>query len=167
MHRTIAALCAFALLALTGGSALAQGKPLPPFKVANYPIEVRKALSVAVLECRGWEDGKVTFAPDTVRKVDFNGDGRIDYILSLDKTKCSSLLSPYCGTGGCHTEFFVTLPNGKVRSIFADTIKRYEILRPGKVRFRVHHGWCEHGDPRQDCIKDRRVTFKPFSPKRG
>ena len=27
--------------------------------------------------------GEVTFAPDTVRKVDLNGDGRDDYVVSF------------------------------------------------------------------------------------
>ena len=175
MPPSIKTLIALVLLALTAGAAVAQDEvaeekpptPYPPFKVASYPIEVRKSLSNAVVECRSYEDGKVQFAPDTVRKVDLNGDGRIDYVVSLDRTRCSSAPHIYCGTGGCFTEFFVTLPNGNVRSVFADTIHKYKLLPPQKVRFWVHHGSCEHGDPRRSCIKDRRVGYKPFSRKSG
>jgi hypothetical protein len=166
MRNTIATLCALTLLAFAS-PALAEDKLASSFKAADYPVEVRKSLSTAVLECRSWENGQVTFAPDAVRKVDFNGDGRIDYIVNLAGTKCSSLLSPYCGTGGCRTEFFVTLPNGKVRRLFSDTIKQYEILRPQVVRFWVHHGACEDGSPERACIKEHRVTDKPFTPDRG
>ena len=35
----------------------------------------------------------VAFAPDTVRRVDFNGDGRDDYVVHLEDAKCSSFES--------------------------------------------------------------------------
>jgi hypothetical protein len=161
-----AALLALALLGC--GNAVAQDGGKRPFKATDYPIEVRKSLSEAVLECRQAENGKVEFASDTVRKVDFNGDGRDDYIVSFRDTTCSTFESIFCGTGGCVTAFLVTMPNGKLRKLFADTIHTYEILpgRPRKVRFSVHHGFCE-GGPTEECLKDRRITYKPFSPMRS
>lgn len=167
MRRTIAALCAFALLALTSASALAQDQAPPPFRAADYPIAVRKSLSNAVLNCRAAEGGKVTFAPDTVRRVDFNGDGRDDYVVHLEEARCSTFESIFCGTGGCGVEFLVTMPDGTIRSLFEDTVHKYEILpgKPRKVRFSVHHGFCEDGDPRKGCTKDIRITYKRFTPK--
>jgi hypothetical protein len=165
MLKTATTLCALALLLVTAGNAVAQDKPLPPFKAADYPIAVRKTLSNAVLECRQADGGKVTFAPDTVRKVDFNGDGRDDYVVSLEDTKCSTFESIFCGTGGCGVDFLVTMPDGSVRSLFEATIHKYEILgTPRKVRFWVHHGWCEGGGPGEACTKDIRITYKKFTP---
>src|SRR5262245_54131956 len=127
MRRTTATISTLAMLALTAGTAAAQDKP---FKAADYPLEVRKSLSNAVLNCRQSDGGKVTFAPDTVRRIDFNGDGRDDYVVDLQDAKCSTFETVFCGTGGCVVEFLVTMPNGTVRSLFEDTIHKYEIL-PG------------------------------------
>ena len=72
------------LLVLTVGNAAAQdAAKLPSFKATDYPVEIRKALSYGPEECKRQGGGKVTFAPDTVRKVDLNGDGRDDYIISF------------------------------------------------------------------------------------
>ena len=164
MRGTIATFCTLALLVLTAGAAAAQDKP---FKAANYPFEVRKSLSNAVLNCRQADGGKLTFAPDTVRRIDFNGDGRDDYVVDLQDAKCSTFETVFCGTGGCVVEFFVTMPNGAVRSLFEDTIHKYEILpgKPRKVRFWVHHGWCEDSERSKGCAKDIRITYKKFTPK--
>ena len=164
MRRTIATLCALTLLALTATAAAAQEKP---FRAADYPFEVRKSLSNAVLNCRQADGGKVTFAPDTVRRIDFNGDGRDDYVVDLQDAKCSTFESIFCGTGGCVVGFFVTMPNGTVRSLFEDVIDKYEILpgKPRKVRFWVHHGWCDDGGPGKECTKDIRITTRKFTPK--
>lgn len=161
-------LTALALLALSAGVAIAQDMPSVPFKAADYPLEVRKSLSDALLECRAYENGKVEFAPNTVRKIDFNGDGRDDYVVSFEDTKCSSFESIYCGTGGCRTEFLVTLPNDDIRKLFSYVIHKYEVL-PGKakkVRFWIHHGFCE-GGPTEECFKDVRITYRAFSSKRS
>jgi len=58
----------------------------------------------------------------------------------------------------------VTLPNGKIRSVFSDRVRAYEILA-GEVariiRFELHGSYCGgHGNP--SCIKEYRITAKPF-----
>ncbi len=79
-----------------------------PFRVADQPLEVRKSLSFGPVNCRDvTEGGKVVFAPDTVRKVDFNGDGRADYIVDFTHTKCGEAKHTFCGTGGCMVDFLV------------------------------------------------------------
>ena len=110
---------------------------------------MRKVLSGAVLTCRQEGGGKLEFAPDTVQKVDFNGDGRIDHVVDFDKVKCPEMEHIFCGTGGCQMHFLVTLPKGAIREVFAVTIHRYEVLKvwPLKVRFDVHHSICEDGSP--------------------
>jgi hypothetical protein len=62
---------------------------------------VQKALHYANEECEADGGGAVTFALDTVRKLDLNGDGRDDYIISFADTKCADHETAYCGTGGC------------------------------------------------------------------
>jgi len=75
-----------AFAALTFGSAAAE--EARPFDPADYPAEVQKALRYANEECTA-RGGTVTFAPDTVRKLDLTGDGRDDYIVSFAETKCA------------------------------------------------------------------------------
>jgi hypothetical protein len=159
-------LAALLVLALLGcGTAIAQDVAPRPFKATDYPIEVRKALSGAVIRCREGDDGKVTFAPDTVRKVDLTGDGRDDFIISYRNTKCSSFPFIYCGTGGCGLDIFVALSNGRYRKVFSNNVRGYEIL-PGKggrtIRFDVHGGYCDTYGP-AECQKKRRITEKPFT----
>lgn len=155
-----------AILASIAGAAAAQDAAKPrPFKATDYPIEVRKSLSHAVLVCRQEHNGKVTFGPDVVRKIDLNGDGRDDYLVSLDGTSCSTFESIFCGTGGCDLDIYVALPNGKFRYVFSNRVRGYEIL-PGKgartIRFDMHGGYCgTYGAA--ECVKERRITGKPFA----
>jgi hypothetical protein len=74
----------FVVAALAAGGALAQDAAnLPPFDSRIYPPEVRQAVHYADEECRRQGGGAVTFAPDTVRKIDLTGDGRDEYIVSF------------------------------------------------------------------------------------
>ena len=161
------ALCAASLGA---GTAAAETTAKPrPFKASDYPLEVRRTLSVGPTTCREVEGGGVVgFAPDTVRKVDFNGDGRPDYIVSFENTTCGGeKTGGFCGSGGCLMDFLVTLPNGKVRSVFAEQIYGYEILkgRPRKVRFFIFHNYCADKPDRDGgCYRDVRIGYQLFSP---
>jgi hypothetical protein len=167
---TARAFLALTMLALvTGPAAAQQAAPKPaPFRASAYPIEVRKTLSLGPVTCREVEGGgKVGFARDTVRRVDFNGDGVKDYVVSFENTTCGGLKTGgFCGTGGCKVDFLVTLPNGRLRSVFVDQIHGYEILRghPRKVRFGIHHSYC--GDVPHGCSRDVRIGYRLFTPLR-
>jgi hypothetical protein len=154
-----------AVLALAAGAAAAQeAAKLPPFKATDYPIEIRKALSYGPDECKRQGGGKVTFAPDTVRKVDLTGDGVDDYIISFRETKCAGRQAVFCGTAGCTLDVYVTLPNGKQRMVFSDRVWSYEIL-PGEgartLRFDMHGSYCG-GSGASECKKEHKITSKPF-----
>lgn len=162
---TARAFLSLAMLVMVASPVAAQEaatKP-PPFKVTDYPVEIRKALSYAPEECKrqGEGQGEVTFAPDTVHKVDLNGDGRDDYVVSFQSTKCSSYIAAFCGTAGCDMDFFVTLPNGKLRNVFTSRIRGYEILTDSIVRFELHGSYCgRSGNP--SCLNEQKITGKPF-----
>ena len=165
MMGRVAALLALAMLALTAGNVAAQDAAKSPrFRAIDYPIDIRKALSYGPDECRRQGGGKVTFAPGTVRKIDLNGDGRDDYIISFAETECKGRLSVFCGTGGCSLDIYVTLPGGKQRMVFSDRVRAYEIL-PGEgartIRFDLHGSYCgTYGAA--ECPKEQRITDKPF-----
>lgn len=168
------AFCRLALaimIALLASNALAEGALKPvAFDRSAYPDEVRKALRHADEECRSDGGGEVTFAPDTVRKVDLTGDGRDDYIVDYRDAKCGGHEGTYCGTGGCLMQILVTLPNGRVRQVFEDNVRGYEIEPdlasrprvPHSIRFQLHGGFCGgHGNP--SCYKVRAITTRPFA----
>ena len=158
---------AFTVLALTAGVATAQkAAKLPPFDAANYPAELRATFDAAAKECHEADEGKVTFAPDTVRTIDLTGDGRQDFIVSLEGAKCSSFASIYCGTGGCPLEIFVGLPDGSYRTVFSNQVRAYKVLPaqgkgPRTIRFDLHGGFCgTYGAA--ECVKQQKITDQPF-----
>jgi hypothetical protein len=58
-------------------------------------------------------------------------------------------------------DFFVTLPNGKLRNVFTSRIRDYEILSDSIVRFALHGSYCgRSGNP--SCLKEQKITGKPF-----
>jgi hypothetical protein len=167
MMKRIAILAAIIMVGLSAGRAAAEQRP---FKPSDYPTEVRKSLSLGPVTCRDVEGGgKVGFAPDTVRRIDFNGDGVKDYVVDFKNTTCGAeSTGGFCGTGGCTVDFLVTLPNGRLRSVFVDQIHSYEILRghPRKVRFWIHHANCAHLPDANGCSRVMRIGYRPFTPMR-
>jgi hypothetical protein len=161
--RDAAILVVLTMLAGMGGT-LAQDAAKPPFDESKFPPEVRKSLRDAHQECRREGGGKVTFAPDTVRTIDLTGDGRPDYIVSLQDAACEGREVVYCGTGGCELDILVTLPSGKIRNVFSARVRSYEIL-PGEsaktIRFMLHGTYCGgHGNP--SCPREHTITATPF-----
>ncbi|QOG17857.1 MULTISPECIES: hypothetical protein [Bradyrhizobium] len=155
------------LLALFASTARADDAK--PFNPADYPPAVQKALHYANEECESQDGGVVTFASDTVRKVDLTGDGREDYIVDFRDAKCGDRETTYCGTGGCVMTILVTLPDGSVRPVFDGYIRSYKILAPPikrgaarTVRFDLHGSYCG-GFGTQACVKERAITATPFA----
>ncbi|WP_439368211.1 hypothetical protein [Bradyrhizobium sp. DASA03120] len=159
--------CVILLLALFSTTARADdAKPLDP---ADYPPGVQEALRYANEECDSQGGGAVSFAPDTVRKVDLTGDGRDDYIVDFRDTKCGERTTTYCGTGGCVLNILVALPDGSVRPVFDGYVRSYEILAPPMkrgaarvVRFDLHGSYCG-GFGAQACSKEKAITASPFA----
>ncbi len=151
--RRFAALLAVVLLASIAGGAVAQAAAKRgPFKVTDYPLEVRKTLSVGPVTCRDVEGGgKVEL------RAGHRAQGRLQrrwprrlYRQLREHEVRRNSKAAFCGTGGCMVDFLVTLPNGRLRSVFAGQIHGYEILpgRPRKVRFGIFHSYCKDSDPR-------------------
>ena len=157
----------FLLLTLFVGAARADDAK--PFDPADYPPGVQKALRYANEACESQGGGTVAFAPDTVRRIDLTGDGRDDYIVDFRDTKCGERESTYCGTGGCVLDILVTLPGGRVRSVFDGYVRGYTVLAPATkrgsartIRFDLHGSYCG-GFGAQACVKEKAVTATPFA----
>ena len=158
----------YLIVLLTMLTAAARADEAKPFNPADYPPAVQKALRYANEECDSQGGGAVTFAPDTVRKVDVTGDGRDDYIVDFRDTKCGERESTYCGTGGCVLDILVTRPDGSVRAVFDGYVRSYSIVAPAMkrgaarvIRFDLHGGYCG-GFGAQACVKEKAITATPF-----
>jgi len=155
------------LVALAAGRASAD--ELKPFNPADWPGEVQKAPHYANEECESQGGSVVSFAPDTVRRIDLTGDGHDDYIVDFRDTRCEAHEAAYCGTGGCVMDILVTLPDGGVRRVFDGYVRNYEIktmpMKRGAlrtIRFELHGGYCGgHGSP--SCFKEKGITATPFA----
>ncbi|MBW7967225.1 hypothetical protein [Bradyrhizobium sp. BR 10261] len=153
---------------LTMLMAAARADDAKPFVPADYPPAVQKALRYADEECESQGGGAVSFAPDTVRKIDLTGDGRDDYIVDFRDTKCGEREGIYCGTGGCLLDILVTRPDGSVRAVFDGYVRSYSIVAPPMkrgaartVRFDLHGSYCG-GFGSQACVKEKAITAAPF-----
>ncbi|WP_256806613.1 hypothetical protein [Bradyrhizobium sp. Bra64] len=154
------------LLALFATAARAE--EAKPFNPSDYPPGVQKALHYANEECESQGGGAVTFAADTVRKIDLTGDGRDDYVVDFRDTKCGERETTYCGTGGCVMTILVTLPDGRVRPVFDGYVRSYKIVAPPikraarTIRFDLHGSFCG-GFGAQACWKEKAITATPFA----
>lgn len=154
------------LLALIASAARAEDAK--PFNPSDYPPGVQQALRYANEECTSQDGGEVSFAPDTVRRIDLTGDGRDDYIVDFSDTKCGDRETTYCGTGGCVMNILVTLPDGSVRKVFDGHVRSYKIMPPrnargaARIRFDLHGSFCGGFGP-QACVKQKAITASPFT----
>jgi hypothetical protein len=133
-------------------------------KLDGLPRVVQQSLQSAGDECKKQEGSRVVFAPDTVRKLDLNGDGRDDYIVDFRDAKCEGFEWIYCGTGGCDLEIIVSRRRGGFRRVFSEHVRDYRIL-PGKgartIRFSLHGGICGGFGP-DECNKLRKISDRAF-----
>lgn len=159
----------YLILLLTLLMTSARADEAKPFNPADYPPGVQTALRYANEECDSQQGGEVTFAPNTVRRIDLTGDGREDYIVDFQDAKCGDRETTYCGTGGCVMKILVTLPDGSVREVFGGHVLRYGIMAPAvkrgaarTVRFDLHGSFCG-GFGAQTCVKQKAITATPFA----
>lgn len=155
------------MLALLTSAARAENAK--PFDPSDYPPGVQNALRYANEECASQHGGEVSFAPDTVRRIELTGDGRDDYIVDFSETKCGDRETTYCGTGGCVMNILVTLPDRSVRKVFDGHVRSYTIMPPPtkrgaarSIRFDLHGSFCG-GFGAQACVKQKAMTATPFA----
>jgi hypothetical protein len=74
---------------------------------AALPPELQLQRDSTTAECR--EDGGTPGAsPDFIRSVDFNGDGRPDYVVDHGKFDCARVAKRSCGSAGCSIDVFLS-----------------------------------------------------------
>lgn len=79
----------------------------PGIAQENWPDPINSALETARAECAAFENGTLDIPWGTVRRTDLSGNGQMDHVLDFGRLACSSMVSMYCGTGGCSVQFVV------------------------------------------------------------
>lgn len=91
------ALAAAAILA----AAAAHAEALPP------PVQA------AVTEARrACEPDRTTVGPGLLKRLDLNGDGVPDFVISYEAVSCAEAGRINCGSAGCLTQVFASTPTG-------------------------------------------------------
>jgi hypothetical protein len=74
----------------------------------SLPKEVVQAVKKSRSVCESWKR-----LPGFITRKDINGDGIKDFILDYEKIECDDSASAWCGSAGCLTQVFASLPDGR------------------------------------------------------
>ena len=83
------------------------------------PKEVQAAIDEANKDC----GEPVRLNPGFMASKDVNGDGKPDYILDYGKFECGGSITAYCGSAGCLTQVFASLPDGAYVKVWDDNVR--------------------------------------------
>lgn len=105
------------------GTALALGLMLMPASVFAQTGKLPAVVQAAIDENRKacGETAKVGAA--LVTEKDINGDGVKDYVLNYAQFECEGSASYFCGTGGCLTQVFASVPNGGYVKVLDENVR--------------------------------------------
>ena len=109
----------------------------------SLPLEVQAAIQEAVRQC---EPEKVTLKWGFVSAKDVNDDGVDDYILDYGRFQCGTRMVDYCGSAGCLTQVFVSLPNRKYIKVLDENVRDLRFAHEMKGRpemlLDLHGSYC-------------------------
>lgn len=105
--------------AQVGAGALAQ--QAVPAEIARVRAEIRDICG-----------GRATFRPGFQRTVDFNGDGRPDYLLDYSQSECVGGMSTnaFCGSAGCTLDILIS-SGGGYRQVYGSNVQGWSLARAG------------------------------------
>jgi hypothetical protein len=87
----------------------------------DLPPAVQKAIAENKRDCKtvAIENGFIT-------RKDINGDGRPDFVLNYESFICNGDRRGFCGSLGCTTQVFASLPNGAYAKVLDGIFKRID-----------------------------------------
>ncbi len=111
----------------------------------DLPAPVQKAIAENKRVCK-----TVAIEKGFVTRKDINGDGRPDFVLNYDSFICDGNPRAFCGSLGCVTQVFASLPDGTYAKVFDDNVRRID-FREVQGRPAIVVGLAGDADP---CRKD-------------
>jgi hypothetical protein len=117
----------------------------------GVPAVIAQSVAKQVKSCKG----DTSALPHSLFSVDLNGDGRLDYVVNFENFDCETVPSPYCGTGGCLHEIWLSDSAGwrLALSPHANMIAGIDMIdgRPS-LRLLVHHRYCQKQPCHQNIV---------------
>ena len=87
----------------------------------DLPPAVQKAIAENKRVCK-----TVAIEKGFITRKDINGDGRPDFVLDYELFICDGNPRAFCGSIGCLTQVFASLPNGAYAKVFDDNVRRID-----------------------------------------
>jgi hypothetical protein len=94
--------------------------------ISSLPSEVAASIQEKRQAC---EPAHEEIKPDFITRQDVNGDQIEDYILDYRKFICGIDQSFFCGTDGCLTEVFASLPDGTFKQVLSGNVREIRLVR--------------------------------------
>jgi hypothetical protein len=104
-------------------AALIVGLFILPAAVFAQPSGLPKMVQASIDENKKACGSGVKLNPGFIAEKDINGDGVKDYVLDYAEFECDGSASFFCGTGGCLTQVFASLPNGGYVKVLDDNVR--------------------------------------------
>lgn len=76
-------------------------------ETANMPSALQAKIDAARSECASFDSGEFALGEGAIQRVDFDGDGRDDWVVNEGRFACSTAASLYGGTGGSMSHFMI------------------------------------------------------------
>ena len=91
------------------------------------PREVQSAITDGIKVC----DEKAKLGKGFLTRRDINGDGVDDFVLDYRHFRCGKSSDFYCGSAGCLTQVFASLPDGTFTKVLDENTHsvRFEMVR--------------------------------------
>lgn len=128
-------ICA-ASAALMVFAGLAHAKFIPPI--------VQSDIDGLIAECKADKE-KPKFNKGFLTRKDINADGVEDFVLDYGAFSCGGMASIYCGSAGCVTVVFASLPGGSFVKAFDGNVQALSFVTvAGKpaIRLGLHGSSC-------------------------
>ena len=107
---------------------IALALPIVPTSAQELPRIVKSAIAENGESCK-----KTKVEPGFLTRQDINADGRPDYILDYGSLRCDGDQRAFCGSLGCETQVFASLPNGTYAKVVDEIVR-------GGISFRQVNG---------------------------
>ena len=138
-----------------------------PAAIAALPLPARAPFVEAQQMC-GELQGKLTVSTTElpyIRRADFNGDGKTDYLLSDEGLQCSSAASAYCGSAGCNNQVFLSVGTGyrKVWDGYAQELTIDSAASPARLKLALHGSECGRAGA-ATCYRTLAWNGRAFAP---
>jgi hypothetical protein len=138
--RAIAAFTVWVVAALAHCGSIA--KTTSEFPILSLPLAVRASIQEKRQAC---EPAHEQLESGFIKRRDINGDHIDDYILDYGRFICGVDQSFFCGTSGCLTEVFASLPDSTFSNVLSENVRE---LRFARIRGRramildLHGSYC-------------------------